>query len=270
MNDFGFGSYYAAGSFVHRLDPRVKINLLLVLMVAMFVADSFLGLLCVCVFMLLVWWAARIPLSLVGRSILPLLFLVSFPLVLNILFHNDGTLLFSYGPLYITDRGVYLGVYMSFRLLLMFSCGILLSLTTTSLSIAYAVGEMLSPFERLGLPAYEISLMIRIALSFIPDISDSFYRIRKAQQGRGAVFDSGSPIRRVKALVPCLVPLFAQCFRNAEYLGLAMESRCFHGSSQRSFYREYRIGQNDFIAVFLVVLVLSLTVLTRFIAFSHF
>jgi energy-coupling factor transport system permease protein len=123
--------------------------------------------------------------------------------------------------------------------------------------LAFAVGQMLAPFERLGLPAYEISLMMHIALRFIPDIGKSFNHIRKAQQARGAVFDRGGPLRRVKALVPCLVPLFAECFRNAEYLGLAMESRCYHGGSDRSHYRQYRVGTRDLLALGIFALLIA-------------
>jgi energy-coupling factor transport system permease protein len=142
----------------------------------------------------------------------------------------------------------------------MFTGGILLTLTTSPIALAYGIGSLLGPFSRFGLPAYEISLMIRIALRFIPDIGQSFNHIRKAQQARGAVFDHGGPLRRLQALLPCLVPLFAQCLRNAENLGLAMEGRCYHGGPNRSHYRTYQVKAADWLALCSAVTLLAVVV----------
>ncbi|MDR2957677.1 MAG: energy-coupling factor transporter transmembrane protein EcfT [Coriobacteriales bacterium] len=260
---FTFGNYYRADSFIHGLDARIKINLMLLLMTVMFISNSFYNLAIITAFMLSGWLIARIPYSVAWRAMLPAALFALFPFFFDTFFIADGQQLFQWGILRVTDAGLSQGIYMGIRLFLLFGCGILVTLTTTSLALAYAIGSMLEPFRRFGLPAYEISLMIRIALRFIPDIGSSFNHIRKAQQARGAVFDHGSPLRRVKALIPCLVPLFAECFRNAENLALAMESRCYHGSSQRSYYREYRIGSKDILALSLVLLLIAGSIVMR-------
>jgi len=249
MGDYTLGNFYNTDSVIHRLDPRVKINLMFALMIITLVADGFPGLGLLFVFSLLGWILAKIPLRVVAGVVRPVIFFAVIPLVLNIFFVTDGVLLTSIGPITVTDRGIYLGVFYSCRLVLMFTTGILLTLTTSSLALAYAIGLMLAPFERFGLPAYEISLLLRIALRFVPDISLSLNHIRKAQLARGAVFDSGSIFARAKALISCMTPLFVLCFKNAENLSNAMESRCYHGSGNRSFYREYSLGKADWITL---------------------
>jgi len=180
-----------------------------------------------------------------------------------LLFVSSGSVLWHWWIITITDEGVYRGIFMAFRLFLMFASAFLVTLTTSAIALAGGIGQLLAPWERLGFPAYEISLMISIALRFIPDIGRSFNHIRKAQQARGAVFNIGGPLRRARALVPCLVPLFAQCFRNAEYLALAMESRCYHGGTRHTVYREYRIRPADILALLVVGAVLAAQIVWR-------
>ena len=262
-SDFTFGSFYPGDSVLHRLDPRIKLNLMLIMLVAMFVADGFVGLGLGAGFILLAWCMAGVPLKVAWRAVRPVAVFAVMPLVMNVLFTTDGQALLHWRFILITDHGIYLGFFYALRLVLMFASGILLTLTTSSLALAYGIGSLLSPFERFGLPAYEISLMLRIALRFIPDIGSSFNHIRIAQQARGAVFDHGSPLARLRAFLPCLVPLFAQCFRNAENLGLAMESRCYHGGGNRSRYREYHVGLADSLCLTLGLMLLAGVIVLR-------
>jgi len=262
MGGFTFGNYYLTDSQVHRLDPRVKLNLMLLLMTAALIIDSFVGIIPVTIFVLIAWILARIPFRIAWRAMLPMMFLMLLPVLLNTLFGRTGEVLFSLGSLKITDTSVILGIFTACRLFLLFSGGALLTLTTTPQAIAYAIGEMLAPFQRFGLPAYEISLMLRIALRNIPDVAVSLNHIRKAQQARGAVFDQGGLIRRLRALVPCFVPLFAQAVRNADYLGMAMDSRCYH-NGKRSNYRVYRVSKNDVVAIAASVVLLAASIAIR-------
>lgn len=262
MSDFNFGNYYQVDSLIHRLDPRVKLNLVLLLMTAAFITDTLVALLPIALFVLTMWIIARIPFRIVWRSLLPLLVFMLVPVCMNVFFNRDGVVLFELGSVSVTDEGISQGLYAGFRLVLLASSGVLLTLTTTSLAIAYAITEMLEPFKRFDMPAYEIGLMIRIALRFIPDVASSFNHIRKAQAARGAVFDSGGPIKRLGALVPCMVPLFAQCYRNAENLGVAMESRCYTVSN-RSHYRSYKATKSDYVAIACCLVLLATSIAWR-------
>jgi energy-coupling factor transport system permease protein len=153
---------------------------------------------------------------------------------------------------------------MTLRLLFLFSIAVMVTLTTSTIAISDAVAAMLKPFERFDVPAFEISMMVSIALRFIPTLTDSFADIKKAQQARGAVFNEGGPLHRLQGIVVLMVPLFAQAFRHAEDLALAMESRCYHGG-QRTHYRELRFKSRDLIATIIVAAIGGILVALRFL-----
>jgi energy-coupling factor transport system permease protein len=243
--DIAIGQYHNANSPVHRLDPRAKVTLLFVLIAAAFFANSFPGLIVVFGFLLMVIALSSLTLRIVAKALLPLSFLLIFPLLFNLFFIASGTPLFSWGIILITDEGLYRAIFMTLRLLLLFLSATLLTLTTSPIALCDAIASMLRPFDRIGVPSYEISLMISIALRFIPTLLEDFDRIRKTQLSRGAIFDRGGPIARAKALVPCFVPLFAQSFRHAENLALAMESRCYHGGDDRTHYHTLKMRPRD-------------------------
>ncbi|MDR3136054.1 MAG: energy-coupling factor transporter transmembrane protein EcfT [Coriobacteriales bacterium] len=245
------GQYYYRDSLIHALDPRLKLSLLLFFIALAFVADSFLALF---ILLALLGWTvglSRIPLPAVVKALLPTLALLLFPLLFNLFFVQSGTILTQLGGIAITDEGLYRGTYMSLRLLFLFSCATLVTLTTTTIAISDACAAMLRPFRRLGVPDIEIALLVSIALRFIPTLADAYSDILKAQQARGAIFDKGGPIARLRGLLPLLVPLFAQAFRHGEDLAVAMESRCYHGG-ERSHYRELRMRKADYGALAVV------------------
>ena len=250
----GLGSYHPGKSPIHKLDPRMKAGLMLLLMVSLLIAEGFTSLGLVAILLAAFWAIAGIPPRLALRSLAPAALFALFPCFFNFLFISDGQTILHWAFIQVTDQGVYRGLFMGSRLFLMFASAFLVTLTTTSIAMANGIGRILSPLERFGLPAYEIALMLRIALRFFPDIGQSFISVRRAQLARGAVFNSGGPIRRLRAFLPCLVPLFALCFRNADYLGLAMESRCYHGGSDRSYYREFSLHPADWLAFSIVFL----------------
>ncbi|MCL1846913.1 MAG: energy-coupling factor transporter transmembrane protein EcfT [Coriobacteriia bacterium] len=254
--DITIGQFHNTDSIMHRLDPRTKVTLLFVMIVAVFLTDTFLGLAVIAALLLTALLLSAVPPKTALKALAPLSFFLLFPLFLNLFFVSDGDTLLSWGPILITDVGLYQAGFMTLRLLLLFFTATLLTLCTSPIALCDATAAMLRPFRRLGVPAYEISMMISIALRFIPTLLDDFDHIVKAQKTRGAVFDRGGPIRRVKAIVPCLVPLFAQSFRHAEELAMAMESRCYHGGENRTHYHILRFAPRDGVASALSLAVL--------------
>ena len=264
--DITIGNYYNAESIIHRLDPRVKISLMLLLFITAFIADSFTSLAAVLLLLLVVIALSAIPLPTVFKASLPLCLMLIFPLLFNLFFVSDGTPLLQWGLLQITSDGLYRALFMSLRLFMLFAAATLLTLTTSPIALCDAISAMLKPFTRFGLPAFEISMLLSIALRFLPMLMEDFNHIRKAQQARGAVFDHGGPIARVKALLPCLVPLFALSFRHAEELAMAMESRCYHGGEARTHYHLIHFANRDVAAIAACVLALTAVLLVKLAA----
>jgi len=251
------GQYHPGRSLIHRLDPRIKLTLLLALTFAIFLADGFIGLGVLSLFLLICIALSAIPARLVFKALAPMAVLLMLPLILNIFLIHSGTILVSLGPITLTTGGLYQGGFVMLRLLLLLVSATLVTLTTSPIAFCDAIAAMLAPLERFGLPAYEVSMMISIALRFIPTLAEDFDRIRKAQRSRGAVFNVGGPIRRLKAIIPCLVPLFSQSFQQAEDLAQAMESRCYHAGGQRTHYHELRYARRDAIASLLAAALLA-------------
>jgi energy-coupling factor transport system permease protein len=259
--DIAIGQYHNAESLVHRLDPRVKVTLLFVLIAAAFFINTALGLGLYFLFMLTVIALSSLPLRLVGKALAPVCFLLIFPLIFNLFFVAEGTELIHWGIIRITTEGISRAFFMTLRLLLLFLSATILTLTTSPIALCDAIASMLRPFARFGVPAYELSMMISIALRFIPTLLSDLDHILKAQQSRGAVFDRGGPLARLRALLPCFVPLFAQSFRHAETLALAMESRCYHGGSNRTHYHVLKMHVRDAVAALVCCALLTAAIL---------
>ncbi len=258
--DIVLGQYHHAESIVHRLDPRIKITLMLILFVAAFLANSFFALLVLLLLDIVIIALSKVRPKTVVKAVAPLAFLLIFPLFFNLFFISEGTSLFSWGAILITDHGAYQAGFMTLRLFILFLTATLLTLTTSTIMLGDGISAMLRPFVRFGLPAYEISMMVSIALRFLPTLFEDFDHIRKAQMARGAVISQGGPIKRVKLLLPLLVPLFAQSLRHAEELAVAMESRCYHGGTNRTHYRVFSVGRADVIAIAICTSILILMI----------
>jgi energy-coupling factor transport system permease protein len=246
------GQYYAAASPLHRLDARVKLTLLVVEVVAAFAAHTFVDL---ARLQLLLFFAAvvsRIPLRAQLKAAAPLLVVGLFPMVFNLLFISGGTELVHAGPLIITTEGLQQGLYLTWRLLLLLYFSILMVLSTTSVALCNAVAAMLRPFERFGLPAFEIAMMATIALRFVPTLAADVQHIRNAQVARGANSAPGGLWARVKAVGNLLVPLFTLAIQHASDLADAMEARCYRGGQNRGSYRLHQFGAREIVAICLV------------------
>lgn len=242
------GQFYKADSVLHRMDPRFKIVIAVAYMLVIFLAREPLGLGLVVAFLALSVRFSGIPVGRLVRSLRPVVFLVLFTFVVNLLFIRSGEVLAQLGPLSLTQGGLSTASFMTARLLALLVSTTLLAFTTSPVDLADGMEGLLSPLERVGLPAHEIAMMMSIALRFIPILVSEKDTIMKAQMARGADFETGNLISRTKAIVPVLTPLFLSAFRHAEELAMAMESRCYHGKHGRTRMKTLKAGAADWAA----------------------
>ncbi len=235
MKSIAFGQYYPANSVIHRMDPRFKILLTVIFIVATFLcksAVSFAALLCVGIGMILL---SRIPLRTILRSIMPLLFIIAFTVIFNIFFGTGEQLLLEIGKIRIYAEGIWRAVFMFLRIfVLITTTSILLTYTTTPMDMTDALEALLSPLKKLHVPVHVFAMMMSITLRFIPTLTEETQKIMNAQKARGANFSDGNLVSRVKALIPILIPLLVSAINRATQLADAMECRCYHGGEGRT------------------------------------
>lgn len=251
LGDVTFGQYYNANSFVHKTDPRIKILLLIAYIVAVFLAGNFLSLAAVLVFLIIAVMFSSVPIGSVLRSIKAIFFLILFTAVLNVLFHvrsETDTVYFWV----ITKEGLLSAAFLASRLILLVTGSSLLTLTTTPVSLTDGLESLLKPLALIKFPVHELALIMSIALRMIPTLANETDRIICAQKARGADFESGNIISRLKALVPVLIPLIISALRRADELGDAMDARCYWGSKDRTKYKKLKLSFRDPVAVIFV------------------
>lgn len=264
LNDVTFGQYYPTRSFVHNMDPRTKLILVIAYIVAIFLADNFFGLAAVILFLLVTVAFARVPLGRVLRSVKMILFLVIFTAVLNLLFYGGES---AYEPLVqwwivtITYESIINMLFLALRLTLLILGTSVLTLTTTPVALTDGLESLLKPLKYIKFPVHELALIMSIALRFIPTLMDETNRIVAAQKARGADFDTGGIVKRAKAMVPVLIPLLVSAFRRAEELGDAMDARCYSGAKGRTKYKKLRFTWRDLIGVLAVAALITGVVL---------
>lgn len=263
MRRVAFGEYYNTHSFVHSMDPRFKITIAAVFMLSIVVVQSVAGLALVLAGLLAATLATRVPFGKVAGALKPMIFFLVFTFVVNLLFRHEGTPTLVLGPITIYSEAPWAALFMTVRLSVVLIATALLGFTTQPIDLSDATESMLSPFERFGMPAHEIGMMIAIALRFIPTLIEELDTIKKAQMARGADFETGNALTRAKAIVPLLVPLFVSAFRHAEELAVAMEARCYHGREGRTRVRELKIGVRDWIATGLATALVTALVALR-------
>ena len=262
IRDITLGQFYPGNSVIHRLDPRIKIMATLLYIVALFVVKDFTGFIAPFVLLEAVIIMARVPRRYIWRGLRPVLIIIAFTLAIN-LFMVRGEVLWQLGFLHITREGVHTAVFMGIRLVLLIIGSTMLTLTTRPIGLTDGIEALLSPFKKIGLPAHELAMMMTIALRFIPTLLEETDKIIKAQQARGADFESGNLFRRAKALVPILVPLFISAFRIAQDLAMAMEARCYGGNVKRTRMNAMKFARRDLIAAILFCLFLAIVVAQR-------
>lgn len=263
MRDVSFGQYYPVSSFVHKCDPRIKLLALIAYIVALFMAKNFYALgACALVFVVIVI-ASKVPVKSLLRSVKAVLFLLIFTAILNLFFHTGETVLFSWWIITITKEALYFTAFLSVRLFLLVLGSTLLTLTTTPVALTDGVESLLTPFKWIKLPVHVLALVMSIALRFIPILTDETGRIMNAQKARGADFETGGIFKRVKAIVPILIPLLISAFRRAEELGDAMDARCYSGSKVRTKYKKLKFSWRDGIVVLVIGGLLAGVILLR-------
>jgi len=249
FNQVTIGQYLPGNSFFHRLEPRIKIGLISLYVVALFLLRGYWGYSFMTLFTVLVILSSQLPLKIILRGLKPLYFILAFTLLLHIFFTKGGTVLFRWGRISLESVGLVTGLMMTWRLVLLVMTSSLLTLTTSPIALTDALESLLSPFKPLGVPAHELAMMMTIALRFIPTLLEEAEKIMKAQMARGADFESGNLLQRAKSLIPLLVPLFISSFRRADDLALAMESRCYRGGKGRTRMKESRIAAKDWLSL---------------------
>lgn len=255
LQDITLGQFFPGNSILHKLDPRTKIILLFALMILIFAADGIFSYTFLIFFTAAIIFLSKIPPLTVLKSIKPLIWIILFTLLIHFVSH-DGEILLKFFIFKITDEGIKFGIFISLRLILLIIFSSLLTFTTSPIQLTDAMEKILSPLSKFGVPSHEIAMMMTIALRFIPTLIEETEKIIKAQKSRGVNFESGNIFKRMKNFVPILVPLFLSSFRRADELAMAMEARCYRGGEGRTHMRELKFCRRDFLAIFLVILII--------------
>ncbi len=265
LKDITLGQYFPIDSMLHKLDARTKILLLIFNIVVIFMAQSFYSYCLIVLFTIFIMKLSKVPVKMYFKGLKPILFIIIFTAVLN-LFLTDGRDLPVFGySIGITVEGVLMATKMALRLVLLIISSSVLTYTTSPMALTDGIEKLLKPASKLGFPSHELAMMMSIAIRFIPTLIEETDKIIKAQQARGADFDTGSLLKRAKALIPMLVPLFISAFRRADELAIAMESRCYRGGDARTRLKELRFTNRDLLGFFAFLIFLGAVVTLDFI-----
>lgn len=264
FKDITIGQYFPGDTFIHKLDPRTKIFVSIMYIISLFFIDKFWPFTLILFFMATVIFIAKIPVKMVLRNLKPLIFILLLTFIIN-LFVTPGEVLYKLGPFTITKEGIKQAFFLGIRLIFLVTGAALLTLTTSPIDLTDGIESLLKPFERFGLPAHELAMMMTIALRFIPTLLEETDKIIKAQMARGADFESGNIIKKAKAMIPVLVPLFINSFRRADELAVAMEARCYRGGVNRTRMNPIIMEKIDYITLVISLIYFSIIISTRFI-----
>ena len=260
LKDITLGQYFPGNSLIHRLDPRTKLVMLVVYIVALFLAGGPASYGLMLVFLMTCIGISHVPGKAFLRGMKPLVFILIFTGILNLFFTQGEKVLGSFWVITITLEGVLRAVYMMARILMLIAGTFLLTYTTSPIALTDGLESLLNPLKKIKVPVHELAMMMCIALRFIPTLIEETDKIMSAQKARGADFETGKLMDRVKALVPILVPLFISAFRRADELATAMECRCYHGGEGRTKMKLLRYKRRDFGAYGIGILVLAAVV----------
>lgn len=254
MKDVTFGQFYPAQSFAHKMDARAKILIVIAYIVAVFLVKpfNFMGFAGCLLFVIIATILSRVPFFRVLKSVTGIMFFIVFSAVLQIFFNSQGTLIWSWQFIKITDVGLLNAGFIVARITLVVLGASLLTLTTSPVDIADGIESLMLPLKWIKFPVHEFALVMSIALRFIPSLMEETDRIIKAQKARGADFESGNVFKRIGALIPVLIPLLISAFRRADELSDAMEARCYAGSKNRTKYKKAKFTYRDLLGVILV------------------
>ena len=263
LKDITLGQYFPGNSIIHRLDPRTKLLFLVVYIAALFVAASWISYGLMLSFLIFVIAVSKIPVKSILRGMKPLVFILAFTAILNIFFTGGKTVLVEFWGLSITKEGIIRAVFMISRIMMLITGTFLLTYTTSPIALTDGLESLLGPLKKIHLPVHELSMMMCIALRFIPTLIEETDKIMSAQKARGADFETGNIFKRVRALVPMLVPLFISAFRRADELATAMECRCYQGGKGRTKMKLLRYHRADLLAFLTAIALLAGTIVLR-------
>jgi ABC-type cobalt transport system, permease component CbiQ and related transporters len=264
IRDITIGQYYPSNSILHKLDPRVKFIGSMLFVVSLFVLDTWIGYLIATIFLGTIITLSKVPLWFMLKGLKPIIFLMLFTMIFNLLF-TPGEALWQWGVVKITREGLIVTGKMMIRLIYLILGSSLMTLTTTPTQLTSALERILRPLNKIKVPVHEIAMMMSIALRFIPILLEETDKIMKAQTARGADFESGGLIKRVKSMIPLLVPLFVSAFRRADDLAMAMEARCYHGGKGRTQMKPLVYKRRDLAAYLVLAIYLGMCILLTFV-----
>ena len=257
LKDITLGQFFPGNSPIHKMDPRAKLVMLMVYIVALFVAVNWISYAVMFAFLAGCIAISRIPVKNLLRGMKPMLMILAFTAILNIFFTEGETVLVEFWRISITLEGLIRAFFMMIRILMLITGTFLLTYTTSPIALTDGLESLLNPLKVIKVPVHELSMMMCIALRFIPTLIEETDKIMSAQKARGADFETGSLMQRVKALVPILVPLFISAFRRADELATAMECRCYHGGEGRTKMKLLRYNRRDYLAYGCGILLLA-------------
>ena len=256
LKDITLGQYFPGDSVFHRMDPRTKLILVILYIVALFQATNFLSYAVMALVTVTVIKISQVPPKALVRGLKPIVIIIVLTAVLN-MFYTDGHVIFQIWKLKLTVEGIIKAFFMVIRIVMLICGTFLLTYTTAPVALTDGLELLLNPLKKLHVPVHEMSMMMSMALRFIPTLIEETDKISSAQKARGADFESGNLIQRAKALLPILVPLFVSAFRRADELAIAMESRCYHGGEGRTRMKQLRYQRLDYIALLLGALMVA-------------
>ena len=263
LKDITLGQYFPGTTVAHKLDPRTKILLVVLYIVALFCAKGVAGYALMALCLAVCVRISKVGVKQLVRGLKPVLFIIIFTGILNLFFTPGDRYLVEIGFLRISDTGLKNAVFMVLRIMLLIMGTFLLTYTTSPISLTDGLERLLNGLKRFHVPVHELAMMMSIALRFIPTLIEETDKIMSAQKARGADFESGNIIQKAKALIPILVPLFISAFRRADELATAMECRCYHGGEGRTKLHVLKYERRDYIALILGVLVVAVIFVLR-------
>ena len=265
IRDITIGQYYPANSILHRLDPRVKFVGTMLFVISLFILNTWAGYLVATIFLASLIVASKVPFGFMVKGLKAILVLMMITMIFNVLFTPGETVYWQWGIIKVTREGIVVAGKMLIRLIYLILGSSLMTLTTTPTQLTSALERLLRPLNKIKVPVHEIAMMMSIALRFIPILLEETDKIMKAQTARGADFESGGLIKRVKSMIPLLVPLFVSAFRRADDLAMAMEARCYHGGQGRTQMKPLVYERRDIIGYAVLVVYLAICVATTYI-----
>ncbi|MSS77319.1 energy-coupling factor transporter transmembrane protein EcfT [Anaerococcus sp. AGMB00486] len=264
MNNIAIGQYLPYDTFIHRLDPRVKLVCSLLFIITIFFVEDFIGYIPFVIILALMIWVGKIPVKSLVKSIKPLIWILLITGLIN-LFTTEGKELFTIFSLTATYEGLYKTVFMFIRIIMIVVSTSVLTFTTSPMELTDGLEKLFGPLKRFGFPAGELAMMVSISLRFIPTLFEEAQRIKMAQMARGADFESGNIVNRAKNMIPLLVPLFINSFKRSDDLATAMEARLYRIGRRRTRLNEIKMSNIDYVVLISFIVFCAIVIAIYFI-----